>query len=75
MKDEFYLADLIGLAGRGADGTPLGRVKSVQNFGAGDLVEIAPSAGPTFWLPFTKEAVPELNIAAGWITAPPPETE
>ena len=67
--DEFYLVDLIGLAAVALDGTGLGRVKSVQNFGAGDLLEIAPPEGPTWWLPFTKEAVPEVKLAEGRIVA------
>ncbi len=72
-EDEFYLADLIGLAAVTPDGAPLGRVKSVQNFGAGDLLEIAPPEGPTWWLPFTKEAVPDVKIAEGVVVAVRPE--
>jgi 16S rRNA processing protein RimM len=68
-EDEFYLADLIGLAVVNAAGEALGRVKSVQNFGAGDLLEIAPEVGPTWWLPFTREAVPEVRIAEGLVVA------
>jgi 16S rRNA processing protein RimM len=64
-EDEFYLADLVGLAAVDPDGAEIGRIKSVQNFGAGDLLEIAPPAGPTWWLPFTKEAVPEVRLAEG----------
>ncbi|HEX3918943.1 MAG TPA: ribosome maturation factor RimM [Caulobacteraceae bacterium] len=64
-KDEFYLADLIGLAAVGPDGAPLGRIKSVQNFGAGDLLEIAPPDGPSWWHPFTLVAVPEVRIGDG----------
>jgi 16S rRNA processing protein RimM len=72
-EDEFYLADLIGLAAVSPDGAPLGRIKSVQNFGAGDLLEIAPETGPTWWLPFTREAVPEVKIADGVVVAVKPE--
>ena len=68
-EDEFYLADLIGLAAVSPDGAALGRVKSVQNFGAGDLLEIAPDEGATWWLPFTREAVPEVRIADGVVVA------
>jgi len=72
-EDEFYLADLIGLEVRGADDAVLGRVKSVQNFGAGDMLEIAPAGGgPTWYLPFTRDAVPELDVAGGWLRAIPP---
>ncbi|HEY5606974.1 MAG TPA: ribosome maturation factor RimM [Alphaproteobacteria bacterium] len=63
--DEFYQADLVGLAARRADGTPVGRIVAVQNFGAGDALEIAPDAGGTFYVPFTADAVPEVDIAGG----------
>jgi 16S rRNA processing protein RimM len=72
-EDEFYLADLIGLAAVTPDGAPLGRIKSVQNFGAGDLLEIAPETGPSWWLPFTRQAVPEVKIAEGLVVAVKPE--
>ncbi len=72
-EDEFYLADLIGMRAVTADGAELGRIKSVQNFGAGDLLEIAPETGPSWWLPFTKEAVPEVKIAEGFVVAVRPE--
>jgi 16S rRNA processing protein RimM len=72
-EDEFYFADLIGLAAVTPDGAPLGRIKSVQNFGAGDLLEIAPETGPTWWLPFTKQAVPEVRIAEGLVVAVRPD--
>lgn len=72
-EDEFYLADLIGLEARGPDDALMGQVKSVQNFGAGDILEIAPAGGgPTWYLPFTRDAVPELHIADGWLRAVPP---
>ena len=45
-EDEFYFADLIGLAAVSPDGEALGPIKCVQNFGAGDLLEIAPPDGP-----------------------------
>ena len=75
-EDEYYLADLIGLAAVAPDGAPLGTVKTVQNFGAGDLLEIAPATGATWWLPFTMEAVPEVKIADGVVViVKPAETE
>jgi len=69
-EDEFYLTDLIGLEARdGADGV-IGRVKAVQNFGASDMLEIAPAeGGPTWYLPFTREAAPEVRVAEGWLRA------
>lgn len=75
-EDEFYLVDLIGLAVETAEGEALGRVKSVHDFGAGDLLEIQPPEGASWWLPFTREAVPEVSIAQRKIVAAPPaETE
>jgi 16S rRNA processing protein RimM len=66
--DEFYLIDLVGLDARDESGRSIGIVRSVENFGAGDLLEIAPAdGGPSWWLPFTKEAAPEVHVAAGWI--------
>jgi len=67
-EDEFYLTDLIGLEGRDPADVVLGKVKSVQNFGADDMLEIAPAeGGPTWYLPFTREAAPELHINDGWL--------
>jgi 16S rRNA processing protein RimM len=68
-EDEFYLTDLIGLAAVTADGEALGKVKSVQDFGAGDILEIEPAIGATWYLPFTREAVPEVDIGGGRIVA------
>lgn len=69
-EDEFYLTDLANLQVRDASGEVLGKVKSVQNFGAGDILEIAPAGGgQTWYLPFSKAAVPELHIADGWLLA------
>ncbi|WP_333586528.1 ribosome maturation factor RimM [Phenylobacterium sp.] len=75
-EDEFYLADLIGLSVATAEGEALGKVKSVQDFGAGDLLEIQPPAGASWWLPFTRETVPEVKIPEGRLVAVrPAETE
>ena len=75
-EDEFYVTDLIGLAVETPDGEPLGQVKSVQDFGAGDLLEIQPRDGASWYLPFTQDAVPEVRIADGKVIAvPPTETE
>ena len=73
-EDEFYLTDLIGLEARDPSDAVLGRVKSVQNFGASDMLEIAPAGGgPTWYLPFTREAAPELHLAEGWLRVVRPE--
>ena len=68
-EDEFYLTDLIGLAVVTPEGTTLGKVKAVQNFGAGDLLEIDAGRGQTWHLPFTRECVPEVDITGSRITA------
>jgi len=76
-EDEFYYADLVGLSAVTEDGAAFGRVVAVQDFGAGDLVEIEPaSGGPTLFLPFTRAVVPVVDIAGGRIVVSPPlETE
>lgn len=73
--EEFYQADLIGLTAETADGSVYGTVRAVQNFGAGDLLDIdRPDAGSEL-LPFTAEVVPVVDLAAGRIVvAPLPET-
>ena len=74
--DEFYHADLIGLAAVGRDGAAIGTIVAVHDFGAGDIVEIAPIAGgPTLMLPFTDAVVPEIDIAAGRVVVLPPQSE
>lgn len=72
--DEFYYTDLIGLEVRDTGGTTLGRVKSVQNNGADDLLEIhGPGLKATVLLPFTKTVVPTVDMASGRLIADPPE--
>lgn len=71
--DEFYHADLIGLAAVTTAGETLGTVVGVPNYGAGDLLEIAPSRGPSLLVPFTRAVVPEVDLAANRVViAPPP---
>ena len=72
-EDEFYVADLVGLDVASVEGEPLGRVKSVHDFGAGDLLEIEPAQGPSWWLPFTREAVPEVSVSERRVVAVKPE--
>jgi 16S rRNA processing protein RimM len=64
-EDEYYHADLIGLAAVTTADQPLGRVVAIHNFGAGDILEIAPQSGATMLLPFTNAAVPTVDIAGG----------
>ncbi|MBV9971401.1 MAG: ribosome maturation factor RimM [Xanthobacteraceae bacterium] len=70
--DEYYYADLIGLAAQDRNGKPLGIVVAVHNFGAGGLLEIAPDCGETLLLPFTAAVAPEVDIAARRIVIDPP---
>ena len=71
--DEFYHADLIGLAVYDTGGVLLGRVKTVQNHGADDLLELQfDGSSATTFLPFTKAAVPTVDLSAGRIVAAPP---
>ncbi len=71
--DEFYCDDLIGLVAVTADGAPLGRVVGVSNYGAGDILEIAPAdGGETMLMPFSKAVATEIDFAGGRIVVAPP---
>ena len=65
--DEFYLADLIGLAAVTEDGRELGRVAAVHDYGGGASLEIGP-----LLLPFSRACVPAIDLAAGRLTVSPP---
>jgi 16S rRNA processing protein RimM len=72
--DEFYHADLVGLAAVDTAGAEIGRVLNVLNFGGGDILEIAPSGGgETLLLPFTKACVPTIDMAQRRLFIIPPE--
>lgn len=75
--DEWYVADLIGLKATGTDGTLLGTVVAVHNFGASDILEMAPSSGgANLLIAFTDDTVPEVDIERGrLVLAPPDELE
>lgn len=63
-NDEFYHADLIGLAVVDAQGNALGQIAAIHNFGAGDLIEVKPVQGAsTVLLPFNQAVVPVIDIA------------
>lgn len=70
---EYYHADLIGLAAVNAADEPLGRVVAIHNFGAGDIIEIAPPTGMTLLLPFTNAVVPTVDIAGGRVVIELPQ--
>ena len=70
---EYYCADLIGLAAVTTADQPIGRVVAIHNFGAGDIIEIAPAAGATMLLPFSNAVVPTVDIAGGRVVIELPD--
>ena len=72
-EDEYYHADLIGLAAVNAANEPLGRVIAIHNFGAGDIIEIAPPSGSTLLLPFTNAVVPMVDLPGGRVVIELPD--
>jgi len=70
--EEFYHADLLGLQARLADGTALGSVTGLYDFGAGESVEITGARGEVTMVPFTKAAIPAIDLAGGTLTIDPP---
>lgn len=71
--DEYYHTDLEGLEVLDTGGVILGHVKNVQNHGAGDLLEVhGPNLKTAVLLPFTRDAVPTVDLKAGRIIADPP---
>lgn len=71
--DTFYHADLIGLTAVDTKGATVGTITAVHNFGAGDVLEIAPqSGGDTIMLPFTQATAPTVDIVGGRIVLDPP---
>jgi 16S rRNA processing protein RimM len=72
-ENEYYHADLIGLAAVSAANEPLGRVTAIHNFGAGDIIEIAPPHGATMLLPFTNAVVPTVDLANGRVVVEMPD--
>ena len=72
-EDDFYHSDLIGLEVRLADGTVLGTVIAIPNFGASDLIEVRNGqSGDTFLYPFTRAVVPEIRIEDGYLVVEVP---
>jgi 16S rRNA processing protein RimM len=77
-EDEYYVVDLLGSRAEALDGTVLGDIVAVWNFGAGDIIEYKPpSGGPNVRLTFSKQAVPHVDLAAKRVVLdpPPPEPE
>lgn len=72
-EGEYYHADLIGLRALDLAGTEIGKVLAIHNFGAGDIIEIAPLQGATWLLPFSNEVVPTVDLASGHVVIVKPQ--
>jgi len=66
-EGEFYQADLVGLRAVDTDGAEIGTVRAVQDFGAGDMLDIQPAAGPSILVPFVAAFVPEVDVTRGFL--------
>ena len=71
-EDELYHADLLGAAVFHEDGTNLGEVLALHNFGAGEIIEVKPVSGNSFMLPFAGESVVEVDIPNRRVVLAPP---
>lgn len=72
--DEYYHADLIGLEVADPGGAPLGRVRAIYDHGAGDILEVSGPSG-LLLIPFTRAAVPTVDLTARRIVADPPDSD
>ncbi|HEV7255152.1 MAG TPA: ribosome maturation factor RimM [Mesorhizobium sp.] len=70
-EEDFYHADLLGLAVRDGEGREIGRVTALHDFGAGDVLEVALRAGAAALIPFTRAAVPEVSVSGGFLRVDP----
>jgi 16S rRNA processing protein RimM len=71
--DTFYHADLVGLDAVTPEGTQVGTVHALHNFGAGDIIEIMPlGSGEPLMLPFNETTVPKIDLEAKQIVIVPP---
>lgn len=71
-EDEFYFADLLGLRAESEAGLALGTVAAVHEYGAGPSLEIARAEGGVLLVPFTRAAVPEVDLRGGRLVVRPP---
>ncbi|MBV8120329.1 MAG: ribosome maturation factor RimM [Alphaproteobacteria bacterium] len=72
-EDEYYHADLMGLEAVLMDGTRLGRVRAIHDFGAGDTIEIERQGAAPIIVPFTRAVVPLIDLESGRIVIDPPQ--
>jgi len=73
--EEFYHADLIGLEARDSEGRVIGKIAAIHNFGAGDVIELTRSDGDSVHLAFTRETVPHIHVAQGYVVVAVPEDD
>ncbi len=72
-EDTYYLKDLETLEVRHPDGTVAGTIKAIHNFGAGNILEIQPPSGSSFMVAFTKDTIPTVSVADGYVVYNAPE--
>ena len=72
-EDEFYHADLIGLAVLDTGGASIGKVKAVLDHGAGDILEITRAGRADLLLPCTRAVVPTVALAGRRVVVEPPD--
>lgn len=68
---EFYYTDLVGLKVVTTTGQELGEISAVHNYGAGDMLEVKTASGRSAMVPFTDDAVPDVDIAGGRVVVEP----
>ncbi|WP_292898066.1 MULTISPECIES: ribosome maturation factor RimM [unclassified Nitratireductor] len=66
-EEEFYHADLIGLAVVDGEGERVGKVRALHNFGGGDILEVLLAEGGSAMVPFTRAAVPHVRVSKGQV--------
>lgn len=72
--DEVYHADLVGLSVLDLDGTQIGKVVDIVDFGAGELLELRlQDVKSTVLMPFNRQTVPDISLDAGTLTIDPPD--
>lgn len=70
-EEEYYFHDLIGLAAFNKDGAALGQVVGMENYGAGDLLELRTPEGRAVLVPFTRQCVPVVDLQSGRVVIDP----
>jgi len=73
--EEYYHADLIGVAVFDTGGVRIGEIKAVQDHGAGDILEVSRPGLPELLVPFTRATVPTIDLEADRIIIDPPDED